>query len=224
MKRDMEEEHMIKSYIKAKIINLLLKKKNVKLERKVTTSFQTQFEGANRIGIGTSFFGSIGYGSYIGDNCYINAKIGRFTCIGPRVITTRGIHPTRTWVSIHPAFYSLKKQCGISFVNTQKFAETSNPIIIGNDVWIGDSVVLTNGITVGDGAVVAAGAVVTENVEPYSIVGGVPAKLIRHRFEDKTTVEALMNFSWWDKPVEWIKANADAFENIEVFLDAIQRT
>ena len=213
---------MVTSVIKRMIINFRLKNINVKLDRSATTSLQSQFEGANRIGRGTSFFGSIGYGSYIGDHCYINAQVGKFTCIGPRVITTRGSHPTKTWVSIHPAFYSLQQQCGMTFVSTQKYKESGDPIIIGNDVWIGDSATLTEGINIGDGAVVAAGAVVTKNVEPYSIVGGVPAKLIRYRFEDFTIIETLLSFRWWDQPIEWIITNADAFENIEKFLDVIE--
>jgi len=66
---------------------------------------------------------------------------------------------------------------------------TEKDIIIGNDVWVGARVVILQGVTIGDGAIVAAGAVVTKDVAPYSIVGGVPAKLIRMRKEDEHTQE-----------------------------------
>ena len=69
--------------------------------------------------------------------------------------------------------------------------------VIGNDVWIGYGVTIMNGVNVGDGAVIAAGSVVSKDVEPYSIVGGNPAKIIRHRFDEKT-VETLMKLRWWD--------------------------
>ena len=69
--------------------------------------------------------------------------------------------------------------------------------VIGNDVWIGYGVTVMNGVNIGDGAVIAAGSVVTKDVEPYSIVGGNPAKLIRPRFDDKV-VEKLIKLRWWD--------------------------
>ena len=69
--------------------------------------------------------------------------------------------------------------------------------VIGNDVWIGSGAMVMNGVTIGDGAVVAAGSVVTKDVEPYSIVGGNPAKLIRKRFPDDI-IERLLRLKWWD--------------------------
>lgn len=69
--------------------------------------------------------------------------------------------------------------------------------IIGNDVWIGYGSTILNGVTVGDGAVIAAGAVVTKDIEPYSIVGGVPAKIIKKRFNDNI-ISALLNIKWWN--------------------------
>ena len=71
---------------------------------------------------------------------------------------------------------------------------------------------------IGDGAIVAAGAVVTKDVEPYTIVGGVPAKQIRKRFTDEE-IEFLLSFKWWEKDVAWIAANASKFENIKDFME-----
>ena len=73
------------------------------------------------------------------------------------------------------------------------------------------------GVTIGDGAIIAANALVTKDVVPYSIVGGVPAKHIKWRF-DESQRDFLINFKWWDKPVEWIKENADSFDEINSFI------
>ncbi|MCR5688349.1 MAG: CatB-related O-acetyltransferase [Lachnospiraceae bacterium] len=69
--------------------------------------------------------------------------------------------------------------------------------VIGNDVWIGHGVTVVNGVSIGDGAIIAAGSVITRDVEPYSIVGGNPAKLIRYRFDEKT-IERLLKLRWWE--------------------------
>ena len=72
-------------------------------------------------------------------------------------------------------------------------------VVIGNDVWIGHAVIVMPGVKVGDGAVLAAGAVVTRDVAPYTIVGGVPAKQIRERF-NRTIAAQLSQIAWWDWP------------------------
>ena len=89
---------------------------------------------------------------------------------------------------------------------------------IGNDVWIGANVVILQGVKIGDGAVVAADSVVTKNVEPYSIVGGVPAKIIRYRFS-KGTIERLLQIKWWDCSVEEIEKNIELFYQTEKFVN-----
>lgn len=79
-------------------------------------------------------------------------------------------------------------------------------------MWIGYEAVIMAGVTIGDGAVIASRAVVTKDVPPYSIVGGVPAKIIRRRF-DVETIDKLLNLKWWDWPVEKIKRNLSAIQN-----------
>ncbi|HET6224939.1 MAG TPA: CatB-related O-acetyltransferase [Bacteroidia bacterium] len=156
--------------------------------------------------------------SYIARNCQVyNTTIGKFTCIGPNVITGMGAHPSLSYVSSHPLFYStLGQSSGLVIVDKNSFDEFPHTYI-GNDVWVGNNVIIKYGVKIGDGAIIGAGAVVTKDVEPYSIVGGVPAKLIRYRFT-KEQIEFLMAFKWWDKELEWLKSNKDLFQNIESFM------
>lgn len=208
----------LKQRIKLFILKIKWKKLKVWFGKHCQISFDSTFEGANKIGENSFFAGQIGYASYIGENCHVTAKIGRFTCIAPRVITVRGSHPTKDWVSLHPAFYSTMNQSGVSFVDENKFEEIRDIIKIGNDVWIGDSAVLLDGISIGDGAVVAAGAVVTKDVEPYTIVGGVPAKVIRKRFSNEQ-IDFLLKSEWWAKPISLLQEQAALFEDINSFME-----
>ncbi|MGW3202956.1 CatB-related O-acetyltransferase [Streptomyces sp. NPDC001135] len=75
--------------------------------------------------------------------------------------------------------------------------------VVGNDVWIGYQALIMPGVRIGDGAIVAAGAVVTADVEPYTVVGGNPARPIRRRYED-ADIERLLGAAWWDWPVELV--------------------
>lgn len=77
---------------------------------------------------------------------------------------------------------------------------------IGNDVWIGFDATIMSGVKIGDGAIIGSKSIVTKDVEPYSIVGGNPAKLIRKRFSEQR-IEELLEMQWWDWPVEQITAN-----------------
>lgn len=86
--------------------------------------------------------------------------------------------------------------------------------LIGHDVWIGNSVTIMQGIQIGHGAIIATNSVVTKNVEPYSIVGGNPAKLIRKRFPDDK-IAFLLELRWWDWPVEKISQNLDALTSAD---------
>lgn len=86
----------------------------------------------------------------------------------------------------------------------------NEPVEIGNDVWIGANVILLPGVKIADGAVIAAGAVVTKDVEPYAIVGGVPAKVIKKRFSDEI-IEKMLQIAWWNWDEEKIKEHMELF-------------
>lgn len=161
---------------------------------------------------------SFGDFSYAARNCQIyNTKVGKFTCIGPNVNTGMGAHPSAEFVSSHPLFYStLGQSSGLVIVDKNLFDEFPETII-GNDVWIGNNVTIKYGVNIGHGAIIGSGAVVTKDVEPYSIVGGVPAKIIKYRFS-QDEIEFLLSFKWWDKDLEWLKANKDKFQNIGEFM------
>lgn len=214
-----------KRIIKVLIVKISNSKKRLKIPFSCNLKYKgCYFEGANVLGKRTTFSGRIGYATYIGDNCSIDAEIGKYCCISSNVKTINGLHPTKKFVSIHPCFFSTGRQAGFTYVNENKFnefkfASNSNcSVIIGNDVWIGHSVIILPGITIGDGAVIGAGAVVTKNVEPYSIVGGVPAAEVKKRF-DTDTIQKLLEIRWWDKPESWIRSNAGYFDDIDVFSD-----
>jgi acetyltransferase-like isoleucine patch superfamily enzyme len=176
----------------------------------------------NKIYPNTQFCGEMGLGSYIGKNCCLSGKIGRFTSISHYVQCNNGRHPmTEPFATTSPMFFSLIKQNGNTFATKQcydelVFADTKKKysFIIGSDCWIGQGVFIVGGITIGDGAVVLAHAVVTKNVPPYAIVGGVPAKVLKYRY-DEETIKFLLDFKWWDKDVSWLRNNADLLCDID---------
>jgi acetyltransferase-like isoleucine patch superfamily enzyme len=144
----------------------------------------------------------------------INASIGKFCSIASDVRIGLTMHPTQ-FISTFPAFFSLGKQCQVTFA-TKNYFDENGKILIGNDTWIGANAIILDNVIIGDGAVIAAGSVVTKNVEPYSIVGGVPAKLIKKRFTD-TEIENLLSLKWWNKDISWLKKNHDNFNNPQEF-------
>lgn len=164
----------------------------------------------------TLYAGSVLENVALGDLSYVsrrarlhNVTVGRYCCIGPETLVGLGRHPTRQFVSSHPAFYSTLAQAQLTFVSEQKFEEFRT-VTIGNDVWIGARAIVLDGATIGDGAIVAAGAVVSGEVPPYAIVSGVPAKLARYRF-DEATIEAIRRSRWWELDLDVLRENSAAF-------------
>lgn len=97
------------------------------------------------------------------------------------------------------------------------FIRDNRPVVIGNDVWVGAYVSILPGVRIGDGAVIAAGAVVTRNVEPYAIVGGVPAKTIRYRF-DEEMIRKLLEVKWWEWSIEEVERHIELLYDPEQFM------
>jgi acetyltransferase-like isoleucine patch superfamily enzyme len=131
-------------------------------------------------------------------------KIGKFCSISDEVIIFLGGNHRTDWVSTYPF---------ISFPDEWPEAKdipghpaSKGGVIIGNDVWIGYGATIMSGVTIGDGAAIGARALVASDVEPYSIVAGNPAYLVRKRFNEET-IQMLLETRWWDWPIDKIKTN-----------------
>lgn len=158
------------------------------------------FSGATRFRSNVRKVGAFTYAR--GANFASVTEIGRYCSIAEGVRIGEGNHPT-SWLSSHPFQY---KQCGFGFVDEYRDFESDLRLgadtvkaapVIGNDVWIGAGATIARGVNIGDGAVIAGGSVVTKDIPPYTIVGGVPAKPIRRRFDDETC-DRLIALRWWD--------------------------
>jgi acetyltransferase-like isoleucine patch superfamily enzyme len=156
---------------------------------------------------------SIGAHTYIELGSRISATdVGKFCSIAPYALIGLPEHPSRTFASTHPIFYRRLPEHGWDLVSRDLHQEMRRTRI-GHDVWVGAGVAVKSGVTIGDGAIIGAGAVVTQDVAPYEIWGGVPARRIRQRFEDET-VAFLLELRWWDRGVDWLRDNAEAMSDV----------
>jgi acetyltransferase-like isoleucine patch superfamily enzyme len=198
------------------------KNKNLKI------GYLTKLSNVN-FGMFNTFYSNVSIKkSKVGDYVYVangtkisNADIGNFCSIGQDVKIGLGMHPTHL-ISTHPAFFSTRKQCQITFTNQNNFQEIGK-CIIGNDVWIGSNSIILDNVNIGTGAIIAAGAVVTSNVEPYTIVGGVPAKEIKKRFE-KEQIKILLQSEWWTKDILWLKNNSHLFNDPDQWFSTMKKS
>lgn len=162
------------------------------------------------------------YGVRLGDYSYVaknasvsNCVIGKFCSIGPNFCCGMGIHPTKG-VSTSPMFYSTARQNGTTLCEVDK-VEESKRTMIGNDVFIGANVTVLDGVRIADGAVIGAGAVVANDIPSYAIAVGVPAKVVKYRFDDRS-IKALMEKQWWNESEEELKRVERYFWDIDSFL------
>lgn len=149
--------------------------------------------------------------SYIGYNTNIyNASIGKFCSISKDVCIGLPSHPTK-FISTSPLFVNIQNGTGYSWAKQDLFNSVPAKVVIGNDVWIGMKSTIMGGITVGNGAIIAAHSVVTKDVPPYAIVGGVPSKIIKYRFDDDI-IEALQKSEWWNRSDDFLQSNILSFQ------------
>ena len=146
-------------------------------------------------------------------------RVGKFCSIacGAKFIFNSANHTLHSLSSYpFPIFF---EEWGLDVKDITKAWDNKGDIVIGNDVWIGYESVILAGVTIGDGAIIGARAVVTKDVPPYTIVGGVPAKPIRNRFDEKT-IRTLQEIKWWDWPVERIAQHISGIQsgNIETLI------
>lgn len=131
------------------------------------------------------------------------SRVGTYCSVGRDLIISRRDHPTER-PALHPFFYDAR--LGVVAHDTIP-AERDNPLVVGNDVWIGDRVTVLAGCrTIGNGAVIAAGAVVTKDVAPYTIVAGVPARVLRQRFDD-AQIARIEATRWWERDIADLATN-----------------
>lgn len=151
--------------------------------------------------------------SYIGKNSMVqNASIGSFCSIANDVFIGLGAHPIAHF-STSPLFYRVANTFNLKLIDEDYEFSEYRPIEIGNDVWIGARAIILDGVKIGDGAIVAANAVVTQDVPPYAIVGGVPAKIIRHRFSPEK-IEQLLKLQWWSWPLSDIQKRMNELNRV----------
>jgi acetyltransferase-like isoleucine patch superfamily enzyme len=166
-------------------------------------------------------FGKYTYGNpnILWNNDKANLRVGNFCSIASNVTIYLGGNHRTDWVTTYP-FGHIHLNVFNSF-DGKGHPSTKGDVIIGNDVWIGSNVTIMSGITIGDGAVIANGSHIVKNVEPYSLVGGNPAKLIKYRFT-KEQIQKLLEIKWW----YWDDAKINKFTpllcniNIDKFIES----
>ena len=153
------------------------------------------------------------------DNSNSKLTIGNFCSIAGNVNIYLGGNHRTDWVTTYP-FGHINQNIFNSF-NGEGHPSTKGDVIIGNDVWIGDNVTIMSGCTIGDGVVIANNSHVVKNVEPYSLIGGNPAKLIKFRFT-KEQIEKLLEIKWWYWDDNKINEYAPSLcnTNIDLFINS----
>jgi acetyltransferase-like isoleucine patch superfamily enzyme len=199
-----------KNNIKVKLKHVLFKRlktiKNIKIE--ANCSF---FTG--------NHFWAMGAYSYSHSRLPRISRVGRYCCIARGVSVLGNQHPLDRFTTSTISYTNVDFPNSVFENQLGRLNSIDQTITIKNDVWIGADAVLKPGITIGNGAVIAANAVVTKDVPDYAIVGGVPAKLIRYRFNEKI-IEGLLALEWWEYDLSTQKNYS--IDNIEQFLLDIQ--
>ena len=155
-------------------------------------------------------YSTIGKYTYISKNSsVIHTTIGAFCSIAGGVAIGGGSHNLNA-ISTSPVFQAGQNifHKNFAILGFEPYKKTE----IGNDVWIGNRAIILQGLKIGDGAVIGAGSVVTHDVEPYSIIAGNPARLLRKRF-DEATIKQLMDLKWWEQDEKWLQEHGKEFSS-----------
>ena len=170
--------------------------------------------GAN-CSIVESTFGDYSYAA--GDVSIIYSEVGKFCSIASHARLNPGNHPMERATQHHMTYRRV--QYGFAETDDEDFFawRRADKVTLGHDVWLGHGAIILPGVTVGTGAVVAAGAVVSKDVEPYTIVGGAPARAIRRRFPEDVA-RRLLGMAWWDWPREVLAERFADFNDVDGFL------
>lgn len=168
--------------------------KNVDIDTSSIGFMNVFYEGDNGVPARCQFIGKeihLGYRTTLGYNNLLggNVSIGKYCQLGSDVAFHATNHPMSFMTS-----YINKNLFGGELKNLKQ----EGKIIVGHDVWIGHGVIILSDVTIGNGAILAAGSVITKDVDPFSIVAGVPAKVIRKRFPEEI-IKEIDDLKWWDK-------------------------
>jgi acetyltransferase-like isoleucine patch superfamily enzyme len=136
-------------------------------------------------------------------------EIGAFCSIAKGVKIFLGGEHRTDWITTYPFGVVWKRN------EIKGHPSTKGDVVIGNDVWLGEDCTILSGVKIGDGAVVGTGAIVVQDVPPYAIVFGNPARVMRYRF-DKNTIESLLEIQWWNWSDEKITDNLPLLSNSDI--------
>ncbi|WP_067984434.1 CatB-related O-acetyltransferase [Neptuniibacter pectenicola] len=163
----------------------------------------------------------VGAYSYIQSrSVVVNTRIGPYCSIASDVTIGLATHPI-DFISTNPVFYDNTQPLPESFIATPKYENHIAPTVIGADVWIGQRVLIKAGLNIGVGAIIGAGAIVTKDVEPYSVVAGVPATFLKWRFTPKLC-SLLHESKWWNTDTTVLRKLSKYFDDPEVFVAKLQ--
>lgn len=164
------------------------------------------------------------YSYVVNDSDLAYTTAGKFCSIAAMTRINPGNHPMERASQSHFTYRASTYFPGEADDDAFFAWRRSHPVTIGHDVWIGHGAIVLPGRSIGTGAVVAAGAVVTKDVEPYTIVGGTPARMIRRRFPEDIA-ERLQRLAWWDWSHDQLRAALPDFRtlSIEAFLERYER-
>lgn len=144
--------------------------------------------------------------------------IGRFCSIAAYTRINPGNHPTWRVTTSHSTYR--RRQYGLDTVDDEEFFQwrKDHPCKIGHDVWIGHAVTVLAGVSIGTGACIGAGAVVSKDIPPFAIAVGVPAKVIRYRFDEKT-IERILATEYWNWDRKTLEENFADLRDVDRFLE-----